>query len=77
MSEILFLTFKIFLFTRPNLLSVTHQMNKDQLIKILGLIIFHRGKADERNCNYGHPRMADVESGKNIVCRLNCFYFVF
>jgi hypothetical protein len=23
------------------------------------------GKADDRNCNYGHPKMADVESGKN------------
>jgi hypothetical protein len=27
----------------------------------------HRGKPDDRNCNYGHPKMADVESGKNIV----------
>jgi hypothetical protein len=25
----------------------------------------HWGKADDRNCNYGHPKMADVESGKN------------
>jgi len=23
----------------------------------------HWGKADDRNCNYGHPKMADVESG--------------
>ena len=29
------------------------------------------------NCNYGHPKMADVESGKNLCCRLNCFYNVF
>jgi len=37
----------------------------------------HWGKADDRNCNYGHPKMADVESGKNVFCRLNCFYNVF
>ena len=23
-------------------------------------------KADDRNCNYRHPKMADVESGKNL-----------
>jgi hypothetical protein len=23
-------------------------------------------------CNYGHPKMADVESDKNLFCRLNC-----
>jgi hypothetical protein len=34
----------------------------------------HWGKADDRNCNYGHPKMADVESGKNLFCQLNCFY---
>ena len=34
----------------------------------------HWGKADDRNCNYGHPKMADLESGKNLFCRLNCFY---
>ena len=37
----------------------------------------HWGKADDRNCNYGHTKMADVESGKNVFCRLNCFYNVF
>jgi hypothetical protein len=37
----------------------------------------HWGKADDRNCNYGHPKMVDVESGKNLFCRLNCFYNVF
>ena len=37
----------------------------------------HWGKADDRNYNYGHPKMADVESGKNLFCRLNCFYNVF
>ena len=37
----------------------------------------HWGKADDRNCNYGHPKMADVESGKNLFCRLNCFCNVF
>jgi hypothetical protein len=26
----------------------------------------HWGKADDRNCNYGHPKMAEVESGKNV-----------
>ena len=34
-------------------------------------------KADDCNCNYGHPKMADVESGKNLFCRSNCFYNVF
>ena len=28
----------------------------------------HCGKADDRNCKYGHPKMADVESGKNLFC---------
>jgi hypothetical protein len=37
----------------------------------------HWGKADDRNCNYGHPKMADVESSKNLFCGLNCFYNVF
>ena len=37
----------------------------------------HWGKADDRNCNYGHLKMADVESGKNLFCRLNCFCDVF
>jgi hypothetical protein len=37
----------------------------------------HWGKADDRKCNYGHPKMADVESGKNLFCQLNCFYNVF
>ena len=37
----------------------------------------HWGKADDHNCNYRHPKMADVESGKNLFCRLNCFYNVF
>ena len=36
----------------------------------------HWGKTDDRNCNYGHLKMADVESGKNLFCRLNCFYNV-
>jgi hypothetical protein len=34
----------------------------------------HWGKAGDRNCNYGHPKMADVESGNNLFCRLICFY---
>ena len=37
----------------------------------------HWGKADDRNCNYGHPKMADMKLGKNLFCRLNCFYNVF
>jgi hypothetical protein len=28
----------------------------------------HWGKDDDRNCYYGHPKMADVESGKNLFC---------
>jgi hypothetical protein len=33
---------------------------------------YHWGKADDRNCNYGHPKMADMKLGKNLFCRLNC-----
>ena len=29
------------------------------------------------NCNYGHPKMADMKLDKNLFCRLNCFYNVF
>ena len=47
------------------------------LFFFLQFTIIHWGKADDRNCNYGHPKMADVESGKNLFCRLNCFYNVF
>jgi hypothetical protein len=28
----------------------------------------HWGKGDDRNCNYGHSKVADVESGKNLFC---------
>ena len=41
------------------------------------LTYIHWGKADDHNCNYSHPKMVDVESGKNLFCRLNCFYNVF
>jgi len=27
--------------------------------------------------NYGHHKMADMKLGKNLFCRLNCFYNVF
>ena len=37
----------------------------------------HWSKANDSNCYYGHPKMVDVESGKNRFCRLNCFYNVF
>ena len=37
----------------------------------------HWGKADDRNCNYGRPKMADMKLSKNLFCRLNCFYNVF
>ena len=37
----------------------------------------HWGKTDDRNCNYGHPKMADMKLGKDLFCRLNCFYNVF
>jgi len=33
-------------------------------------INFHWGKADDRNCNYGHPKLADMKLGKNLCCRL-------
>jgi hypothetical protein len=32
--------------------------------------MFTGGKADDCNCNYGHPKMADVESGKNVFVSL-------
>jgi hypothetical protein len=28
----------------------------------------HWDKADDRNCNYGHPKMADMKLGKNLFC---------
>ena len=37
----------------------------------------HWGKADDRNCNYGHPKMADMKLDKNVFRQLNCFYNVF
>ena len=40
-------------------------------------IIYHWGKADDRNRNYGHPKMSDMKLGKNLFCRLNCFCNVF
>jgi hypothetical protein len=40
----------------------------------LKYIYIHWGKADDRNCNYGHPKMADMKLGKNLFCQLNCFY---
>ena len=35
------------------------------------------GKADDCNCNYGHPKIVDMKLGENLFCRLNCFYDVF
>ena len=45
-----------------------------RVIVINILLKFFPTTTDVRNCNYGHPKMADVESGKNVFCRLNCFY---
>ena len=36
-------------------------------VKVFSFYIHnHWGKVDDRYCNYGHPKMADVESGKNL-----------
>jgi hypothetical protein len=35
------------------------------------------GKTDDRNCNYGHPKMANMKLGKNLFFRLNFCYNVF
>jgi hypothetical protein len=43
----------------------------------IDLCIKHWGKADDLNCNYGHPKKADMKLGKNLFCPLNCFYNVF
>jgi len=34
---------------------------------------YHWGKTDDRNCNYGHPKMADMESGKNVFLTIKLF----
>ena len=31
-------------------------------------MVVHWGKADDRNCNYGHPKMVDVECILNGTC---------
>ena len=52
----------------------------NKILKLYDLFpaqIIYWGKADDRNCKYGHPKMADVESGKNLFCRINCFCNVF
>jgi hypothetical protein len=33
-------------------------------------MVVHWGKADDRNCNCGHPKMVNVESGKNLSIKL-------
>ena len=53
----------------------TYKLVTDITYKIFQ--INHWGKADDHNCNYGYLKMADMESGKNRFCRLNCFYNVF
>jgi hypothetical protein len=35
----------------------------NKLDVFFALLYFHWGKYDVRNCNYSHPKMADVESG--------------
>ena len=54
-------------------------LHKTKTLKSTNFVFLniHWGKADDRNCNYGHPKMADVESSKNLFCRLNCFCNVF
>ena len=31
------------------------------------IVYLHWGKADDRNCNYGHPKMAEMKLGKMTV----------
>ena len=62
-------------------------VNKHFSLHLMFLIMFyllfcscrniHWGRADDRNCNYDHPKMADMKLGKNLFCWLNCFYSVF
>ena len=40
-------------------------------LAIFGSSVSHWVKADDRNCNYGHPKMADMKLGKNIYEREN------
>ena len=37
------------------------------------IVYIHWGKADDRNCNYDHPKMANVESGKNLFLSIKLF----
>ena len=34
----------------------------------IDLCIKHWGKADDLNCNYGHPKKADMKLGNNLFC---------
>ena len=36
----------------------------------------HWGKADDRNCNHGHPKMVDMKPDKNLFRRPNCLHNV-
>ncbi|XP_071127658.1 uncharacterized protein [Mytilus edulis] len=35
------------------------------------------GKADDRNCIHGHPKMSDEKLGQFLYCLLKCFYIIF
>ena len=59
------------------LMYFTNKWERHDITEILLKVAYHWGKADDRNCNYGHPKMADVESGKNLFRRLNYFCNVF
>ena len=39
--------------------------------------IIHWGKADDRNCIHGHPKMSDEKLGQFLYCLLKCFYIIF
>ena len=42
-------------------------------VHLFPVLVKHWGKADDRNYNYGHPKMADVESGKNVFLSIKLF----
>ena len=37
----------------------------------------HWGKADDRNCIHGHPKMSDEKLGQYLYCLFMCFYIIF
>ena len=68
---VIFFFWYLALFRSFQVIHINYIFTDNVLILCLSCNV-HWGKADDRN-----PKMADVESGKNLFCRLNCFYNVF